>query len=172
MSDLQRPDDWELPVALPQLQPPARIVVGFDGSHAAETALSWAEVLASVSGAEIIVVVAFEAPLTKRGRGATYVETLRRELRAEATELAEEATTLLLGRGRDARAVVIQGEPAAAIIDVVEDEEADLVVLGRRGLASELSGLSGAVERLRVHLGGSVAERIAQLDGLNVLVVG
>lgn len=172
MSDLQRPDDWELPVALPELQRLRRIVVGFDGSHAAESALGWADFLAGAVDAEIVVVVAFEAPLTKRGRGAAYVDTLRRELRAEATELAEEATTLLLQRGRDARAVVIQGDPAAAIIDVAEEENVDLVVLGRRGLSSELSGLSGAVERLRGHIGGSVAERVAQLDGVGVLVVG
>ncbi len=172
MSDLQRPDDWQLPVAVPDIAALRRLVVGFDGSHTAEGALGWSDLLAGMSGAEIVVVVAFESPLTRRGRGATYVDALRRELRDEATELAEEAVALLLERGRHARAVVVQGEPVAAIVKVFEDEEADVVVVGRRGLAAELSGLPGAVERIRGRLIGSVAERLVQVESVPTLVVG
>lgn len=96
----------------------------------------------------------------------------RRELREEATELAEEAVALLLERGRHARAVVVQGEPVAAIVKVFEDEDADVVVVGRRGLAAELSGLPGAVERIRGRLIGSVAERLVQVESVPTLVVG
>jgi nucleotide-binding universal stress UspA family protein len=172
MSDLLRPDDWDAPVTVPDVGSLRRIVVAFDGSHPSELALAWADLLAAAADAEVVVLVAFESPLTKRGRGAAYVEGLRTELHDEATELATEAVAALTARGRTARAVVVRGEPAASVVQVAEDEAADLVVMGRRGLTSELPGFPGAVERLRAQLRGGVADRVALLDGPPVLVVG
>lgn len=171
MSDLDRPADWDLPVALPELAALRRILVPFDGSHTAEQALAWAELLAAATGAGILVLVAYEPPLTRRGRGAAYVDTLRAELRDEAHELAQEAAALLSARGRDARALVVRGEVAGAILQVVEDEDVDLVVVGRRGLGSELPGVAGTVERLRAGVSGGVADRIVRHADVAVLVV-
>jgi nucleotide-binding universal stress UspA family protein len=171
MSDLTRPDDWDQPVVVPTLTAVHRILVPFDGSHAAERALAWADLMARTVDAEIIVAVSYEPPLTKKGRGSTYVDTIRSELQDESHELAEEATAALLGRGRRARAIVVRGEPSASVLQLAEDEDVDVIVLGRRGLTSELSGLPGAVEKLRSSLSGGVAERVVRLAETAVLVV-
>jgi nucleotide-binding universal stress UspA family protein len=117
------------------------------------------------------VVVSYEPPLTKKGRGSTYVDTLRSELQDEAHELAQEAAGVMVERGRRARAIVVRGEPAASVLQVAEDEDVDVIVLGRRGLTSELTGLPGAVEKLRSTLSGGVAERVVRLAETAVLVV-
>jgi nucleotide-binding universal stress UspA family protein len=172
MSDQARPDDWDLPIVMPPIPAPSRILVPFDGSHTAERALAWASMVAAGSQAEVIVLVGYETPLTKKGRGSTYVESVRNELQEEAHELAEEAAALLLAGGIAARAIVARGEPAAAVLEIAADEHVDLIVLGRRGLTSELGGVQGTVERLRSGLSGGVAERVMRAAESPVLVVG
>lgn len=171
MSEMLRPDDWEDPVVIPDLPAMARILVPFDGSHTAERALAWAELLAGASGAEIVVMVAYQPPLTKKGRGATYVEAMRDEMQAESESLANEAVELVRSRGGASRGIVVRGEAAAAALDVAETESVDLIVIGRRGLSSELTGLGGSMERLRSSLGGGVTERVARYADAPVMVV-
>ena len=85
-----RPQDWEDPVVLPEVISPQRLLVPFDGSHNAERALAWAAHVSEREGAEVVVLVGFEQPLTLRGRGATYIDEVREQLEAEAKELAAE----------------------------------------------------------------------------------
>lgn len=171
MSLLPRPDDWDAPVTLLEMDPPERILIPFDGSHAAERALGWAALTARGTDAELIVVVAYDPPLTVRGRGATYVEEVRGELAAEAQELAEEAVRLLVARGVRARAIVVQGDPARAILDVADDDDCELIVIGRQGLTAELGGVTGAMNRFRELLTGGVADKIVRYATVPVLVV-
>lgn len=171
MSSLARPDDWDDPVQLPEVTSPKRILVPFDGSHNAERALAWAELVASTTRAEVVVVVAFEQPLTMRGRGAAYIETVRDELSHEATVLAQEAVELLRAHGVDARGIVVKGEPARAILDTADDERCDLIAIGRQGLTAEVRGVSGALDRFRELLQGGVAEKVTRHAAVPVLVV-
>lgn len=170
--DMQRPDDWDQPVQIPPLDGIRHILVPFDGSHNAERALAFADLVGAGLGTEIIVVTAYEPPLTKKGRGAIYVEDIQREQREEAHELVTEAVDLLLARGRTARGIVVRGEPALAIIDTAETEGVDVIVMGRRGLTSEMGGLSGTFERFRTALTGSVADRVTHHSDAVVIAVG
>lgn len=115
--------------------------------------------------------VAYEPPLTKKGRGGTYVEAIRDALDDEAKALAAEAVELLTAAGCRARGVVIRGEAAAATLETVETDDCDLVVLGRRGLSSELAGIAGTLERFRSSLQGGVAEKVARHADVAVMVV-
>lgn len=171
MSTQARPDDWDAPVALPEVTAPRTVLVPFDGSHNAERALAWTELVATRADAHVIVVVAFEQPLTMRGRGAAYIETVRDELSEEATTLATEAVQLLQSRGVDARGIVVKGEPARAILDTAEDEGVDLVVMGRNGLTAELRGVAGALDRFRELLQGGVTDKVTRHASIPVLVV-
>jgi nucleotide-binding universal stress UspA family protein len=171
VTTLDRPDDWDDPVTLAPVTTPSRLLVPFDGSHNAERALSWARLVAATSGAEIVVVVAYEQPLTMRGRGAAYIETVRDELAAEAVHLAEEAVALLIADGVSARGVVVKGEPARAILDTADDEEAELIVIGRHGLTAELRGVASALDRFRDLLQGGVADKVTRHATMPVLVV-
>lgn len=163
-----RPADWDEPVALPPVDLAFRtIVVPFDGSHAAERALAWAGELAPRSGAEVVVVVAHDPPITLRRRGGITLEGERREMEDEARALAEESVRLLIGRGATARGVVVRGDVVDAILETAQAEGADLIILGRRGLGHEVR-TSG-----RRELGhGAVADRIARHAEIPVVLVG
>jgi nucleotide-binding universal stress UspA family protein len=171
MTAFARPDDWDDPVELADVSAPKRLLVPFDGSHNAERALSWARLIALESSAEIIVMVAYEQPLTMRGRGAAYIETIRDELAEEAVHLAEESVTLLVAKGVRARGVVVKGEAARAVLDTVDDEGCDLIVIGRHGLTAELRGVASALDRFRDLLTGGVADKVTQHALIPVLVV-
>jgi len=168
VSQLQRPSDWEAPVALPEVPVPRKILVPFDGSHNAERALSWAILAARNNDAEVVVVVAFDPPLTMRGRGAAYVEEMKTSLHDEALGLAEEAVVLLEGRGVRSRGVVSRGDVARSILETADDEAADLIIIGRQGVTHEMGDALG---RFRALISGGVADKISRHATVPVLVV-
>jgi nucleotide-binding universal stress UspA family protein len=171
MNALARPDDWDVPLTLPETTTPRRVVVPVDGSHNSERAMSWAKMLAQAAPAEVIVVVAYEQPLTMRGRGATWIETVRDELAEEAAHLATEAVELLVAQGVQARGIVVKGEPARAILDTADDEGIDVIVMGRTGLTAELRGMGSALDRFRDLLQGGVTDKVVRHSNIPVLVV-
>ena len=169
MSELLRPDDWDDPVRLPEVTPPERILVAFDGSHTAERALAWTALVAGE--AEVVVLVAYLPPVTKRRRVAVDGDQLHAEMADEAEVLANEAATLLVEQGVRAHGVCVKGDPAAAVAAAVDQQGIGLVVIGRHGLSSELHGLDGALEKVRNAIHGSVVDRVLQQVEVPVLVV-
>jgi nucleotide-binding universal stress UspA family protein len=165
---LHRPSDWEEPVAIPEIQGPLIVLVPFDGSHAAELALAWAVLIAGPADAEVVVVVAFDPPLTVKGRGAAYVEEMKSALAEEARALAEESVQQVQGRGVRARGVVVKGDVARAILEASDEESAGLIVMGRWGVTHEVGG---TLEKFRSMISGGVAEKVARHAGVPVLVV-
>jgi nucleotide-binding universal stress UspA family protein len=143
VSDARGPSyewNWDDPLRIPDVKGTFEtILVPVDGSPHSERGLAHASVLASMSGARVVVVVAFDPPVTVRRRGILAVQEARADMEADAKELANEAVQLMTDRGHSASAVVVRGEGA------------DLIVIGRRGL-STLKGL----------LLGSVSERVAR----------
>ena len=166
-----RPHDWDDPVCLPPVQPPSRVLVAFDGSHNSERALAWAAIVAAASSVEVLVVVAYEQPMTMRGRGALYVDDVRDHLEEEAKGLATEAVTLANSRGLRARGIVVKGDVANAILDVAEAEECDLIMVGRQGISAEIGGVTGALDRVRDLLQGGVSAKLVRHAAVPVLVV-
>lgn len=156
-----RPDNWDEPTVIPDIpERMQRIVVAIDGSTHAELGLAHAARLAGWSGAEVVVVVAFDHPVRLRRRGMLPADALMAHLEADAVELGGEAVDLLRARGLAARAVAVRGEAVEAIIETSVDERADLVVIGRRGLS-----------HLRELLIGSVSDRVVTRSRIPVLVV-
>jgi len=144
--------DWDEPLRIPEISGTVEtILVPVDGSPGSERGLAFADLVATMTGAEIVVVVAFDPPHAIRRRGILQTEHLQVTMESDAKELAAEAAELLIGRGRKARAIVVRGDAAEAIIQTAEDQHADLIVMGRRGLG-KLKGL----------LMGSVSERVAR----------
>jgi nucleotide-binding universal stress UspA family protein len=142
----------EEPLEIPKLEGDVRrVLVPVDGSAGSERGLAYADLVARLTGAEIVVVVAFDPPLAIRRRGILQTEHLQVEMEKDARDLATEAAELLIERGRSARAVIVRGDPAEGILEIAESEHADLIVMGRRGLG-----------RLRGVLVGSVSERVAR----------
>ena len=80
-------------------------------------------------------------------------ETGRRFRRALGERLMDDATA----RARDqalanVRTVLREGDPAAAILNVAQEERADVIVMGRRGLGDLAGLLLGSVSHKVAHL--------------------
>jgi nucleotide-binding universal stress UspA family protein len=142
------------------------IVVGTDGSNGALEAVRSAGAVASAFGVTSVHVVA--AP----GFSDTNIEIIRiRSLlsKAKAETLSLDATlddrlteagTILRAAGVQPITHRVRGDPATAILDVAEEVDADLIVVGARGL--------GPVGRF---LRGSVSPRVAHHAPCSVLIV-
>jgi nucleotide-binding universal stress UspA family protein len=145
-------DDEEASLAIPEIDASiGSVLVPVDGSPGSEVGMAWADLIARTVDAEVIVVVAFNPPSAIRRRGILETEHLRIEMEADAKEVATEAAQLFLDRGRRARALVVVGDPAEAILETAQSEQVGLIVMGRRGLG-----------RLQGLLVGSVSERVAR----------
>ena len=120
-----------------------RILVGTDGSPTAEIAERRAIELTQAVNGELFLVTA-HAP----DDAGVSEEILQRSL-ANATR-----------KGIAAKTIARQGDPASVILDVAEDEGADLIVLGDRGMGKSR----------RVFLGG-VPDRVSHYSPCDVLIV-
>jgi nucleotide-binding universal stress UspA family protein len=127
----------------------ARILVGTDGSETATQAVKEATQLAQQTGAAVDVVSAFDPVPSSRLRE----ERLEAPTDIEHTVTPHEDVDAILqeaaGGVRDAgvevRTFARQGEPADAILDVAEEEGADLIVVGNKGMTGAKRFLLGSV---------------------------
>ena len=130
-----------------------RIVVGVDGSDEATAALDWAIRFARPLDAEIVAVFAFPPPTYVGWYGyETVPPTLDPEWRAQMrSEMEQTWCHAIRESGLQHRMVVEDGRPARVIADVAEREEADLVVVGRRGRGGIAEMLLGSVSHELTH---------------------
>jgi nucleotide-binding universal stress UspA family protein len=127
---------------------PTRIVVGTDGSETAERAVNKAAALAKAVGAELIIISAFNnrAPAGVAAAGISidsgWVAAAQDSAESVAREAAERAKS-------DGVASVsyqaVAGEPSEALIHVTQEQEADLLVVGSKGMQSTARFLLGPI---------------------------
>ena len=133
------------------------IVVGFDDTEPSTRALTRAAELAAALGTKLVVISVSPA-LVGASHGIGPVDP------ADPPELHREqldrAAALLEGLGLDASYQVALGDPADAILELAEEERADMIVVGTRE--------PGFVSRL---LGTSVSDAIQHRGHCDVLVV-
>jgi nucleotide-binding universal stress UspA family protein len=124
------------------------IVVGYDGSANARDAVVTAADLLAEGGA-VHAVVAYRLP------SVSETDALWRELPEEfrtsfdvlagPESLQTEAVRLLEAHGVEAVGHLVEGDPASGILDVAEEVDADLVVVGSRGLGRATRFIRGSV---------------------------
>ena len=126
------------------------IVVGTDGSETARVALEQAIALAGQSGAGLKIVSAYEPVSDQRLRNQ-QVE-VPKDLEWMVNPRADVLELLELARERAGRAGVDcietfarQGDAADAILDVAEEQRADLIVVGNKGMTGAKRFLLGSV---------------------------
>ncbi|WP_017596496.1 universal stress protein [Nocardiopsis potens] len=134
------------------------VVVGVDGSPGSRTALDWAAAAAERRGARLVVVNALDMPMV----ALPFSSPVRMNPMAEVTDRASGVLTTALGRvaetapGLKARTEVSLTDPASALLDA--SEEAELVVVGSRGLGGVGSLFLGSVStRVTSHASCPVA---------------
>jgi nucleotide-binding universal stress UspA family protein len=127
----------------------ASIVVGTDGSDTAREAVRQAAELARRVGASIDLVSAYEPVPASRlrderrdvPRDLEWTVNAREDVDATLGEAAES----IREAGVTVRTYAREGDPADAILDVAEEEAADLIVVGNRGLTGAKRFLLGSV---------------------------
>jgi nucleotide-binding universal stress UspA family protein len=130
----------------PERDGPAVVVVGVDGSDTSARALYYAFGLARRQGSRIVAVHAVTVMTTSCGFVPAPVPSADP---GDQRELEQAVRGLALEHGVAACFVSLVGEPAAVIVKVARDEQADAIVLGAsRALVHRLFG-SAAVRAVR-----------------------
>jgi nucleotide-binding universal stress UspA family protein len=125
------------------------IVVGTDGSDTARQAVREAVELAVQVGATVNLVSAYEPVSNQRLREESrqvpedlqWMVNPREDVDATLREAAEEHA----GAGVEVECFAREGDPADAILDVAEEEGADLIVVGNKGMTGAKRFLLGSV---------------------------
>ena len=125
------------------------IVVGTDGSETATEAVRQAIELAKATGARIELVSAYEPVSGQRLREESQQvpEDLQWMVnpREDVSETLEQAAGQLRESGVEVETHAREGDPADAILDVAEEERADLIVVGNKGMTGAKRFLLGSV---------------------------
>jgi nucleotide-binding universal stress UspA family protein len=133
-----------------------KIVVPFDDSELSKKALETAITLAKYEGnIELDVIMVVDTVNT-----FYYYDPVRETVMKEAKEALIEVEQKLKDLPNKTKTVLIEGHPGSTIVDFVKESNADLVVMGSRGL----SGLK------EVFL-GSVSHHVVQKSNCPVYIV-
>jgi nucleotide-binding universal stress UspA family protein len=125
------------------------IVVGTDGSSTAKEAVRQATAMAKALGASIHLVSAFEPVSSQRlreeSRDAPGDVQWSINPREDVESTLEEASETIEGEGVSVETYSREGDPADAILDVAEERNADLIVVGNKGMTGAKRFLLGSV---------------------------
>jgi len=144
--------DWNL----------STIVVGIDGSEGSDRAAEHGAAIARHWGAQLLLVTVVRTPEGWWGIGGAppTPEALSAALVEGQQKVLGDVLAHLNLEGLDYKTVEELGDPVSRLLAVVEINEADLLVIGRRG--------AGLAERVVL---GSTADRLTHLASCPVLVV-
>jgi nucleotide-binding universal stress UspA family protein len=125
------------------------IVVGTDGSETARKAVREAVGLAKSVGASVGIVSAYEPVSGQRLREESrqapadlqWAINAREDVDATLREAAEDVED----EGVEVETFAREGDPADAILDVAEERDADLIVVGNKGMTGAKRFLLGSV---------------------------
>jgi nucleotide-binding universal stress UspA family protein len=125
------------------------IVVGTDGSETATQAVAEAVDLARALGAKLELVSAYEpvpaGRLADERREAPEDMQWAISPREDVDATLQSAAAIAREGGVQVDVYPRQGDPADAILDVAEEQEADLIVVGNRGMTGAKRFLLGSV---------------------------
>jgi nucleotide-binding universal stress UspA family protein len=130
------------------------IVVGTDGSETATEAVRRASELARRLDARLHVVTAYQPVLTaafEEARLALGDDAWMASPGEQAERVAREAAAIAQEVGVTADTHVRPGDAANILIEVAEDQRADLIAVGSKGLAGVARFLLGSVPSKVVH---------------------
>jgi nucleotide-binding universal stress UspA family protein len=127
----------------------SRIVVGTDGSETAAEAVRQAVELARVHGAQLSIVSAYE-PVSKRRiqseqEGAPADVQYEIGPREDVNLVLDAASAVAKQEGVEVQTHPVEGGPTDAILNVAEETEADLIVVGNKGMTGARRFVLGSV---------------------------
>ena len=125
------------------------LVLGFDGSECAGSALESAIDLARRFGDELVIVFAVEPPVRSVGEEfrehEKALEEIGEQVAGSALKRAQEA-------GIEAEVVLVPERPVSAILDVARQRDAHMIVIGTHGESPLRGAILGSVPHKLLHL--------------------
>jgi len=142
-----------------------KVLIPLDGSDAAECVFPHVQAIARGDDEVDVVLLRVIGPLPVPGEhviGMSEADRTRLEsqYRSMAQSYLEEATKRLVAGGLSVRGDVVEGSPAAAIIDYADQNEPDLIIMATHG--------STGMGRWAL---GSVADKVVRHVKVPVLLV-
>jgi nucleotide-binding universal stress UspA family protein len=122
------------------------IVVGVDGSTHARRALDWALREARLRDGRCLLIHAYTLGTTSAG-GVAAAE----EIAVTATEVLDHELAFARESGLPVEGRTVLGGAAKALLDAANEADADLLVVGSRGLGAFKGALLGSVSTASVH---------------------
>jgi nucleotide-binding universal stress UspA family protein len=125
------------------------MVIGTDGSDTASEAVRQAGELATKLGAKVHIVSAYE-PVSE-GRLREERQQVPGDLqwmvnpREDVNQTLDGAAERLRATGVEVETHAREGDPADAILDVAEEQDADLIIVGNKGMTGAKRFLLGSV---------------------------
>ncbi len=138
-----------------------KILVATDGSQYSDKALEYAVNIAKVFGAKLYIIHVVEEDKVALASSAIPITTnIIDDLVRIGNEILSRAREYARSRGIDAEVILARGNAADKILETADKINADLIIVGSRGLKG-----------LARFLLGSVSERVVRHSNKPVLVV-
>jgi nucleotide-binding universal stress UspA family protein len=126
-----------------------RIVISTDGSAGAREAVGAGVELARTTGAVATFVYVRHTPAAILG-DPYYQRALSAELE-RGRAAVEQAEACAAAAGVESESEILEGDPAERIVELARVRDADLLVVGSRGLGAVAGALLGSVSSAVVH---------------------
>ena len=125
------------------------ILIATDGSPGARLAVEEGLDLAAQTGASVIFVAVRQPPLPVLGD--PYWQTAVTNELARLRPAVKEAVAAAEARGIPAEYELLEGDAAERILDLATSRNADVIVIGSRGLGAVASAIIGSVSKRVLH---------------------
>ena len=139
------------------------IVVGTDGSETAMRAVQHAADLARATGARVHLVSAYK-PLTgvhiAAGAGIPEIAALDIEPTVHVNSILDQAAAIFRMQGVEVETHACKGDPASALLDIADAQQATMIVVGTKGMDSA-----------RRYVLGNVPNKVSHHAACSVLIV-
>jgi nucleotide-binding universal stress UspA family protein len=129
------------------------IIAGTDGSQTAERALDRAAQIASAIGATLHIVTSYSnsGAWMAAAAGVPVAATPDHEARDEADAMVSRAAQRFAGAGIEVRTHVCSGDAADALMTIADDQGAQMIVVGNRGMSGARRVLGSVPNRISHH---------------------
>jgi nucleotide-binding universal stress UspA family protein len=122
------------------------VIVGYDGSECAKAAVRAGIELGQAYGEKVVIAFAYELNPV-----AGELHDYHAALKELATQRLTEATALASDPG-DVEAVIVEKAPAHALVELADERDARLIVVGTRGEGPLRGALLGSTPHKLLHL--------------------
>ncbi|MFS0780206.1 universal stress protein [Bacillus sp. 1P06AnD] len=122
-----------------------KILVAIDGSPMSDKALEAAFSFAENQGSNLLLLHVGRSVIMPPSMMVPTSENVYEAIKNAGEEIVRQAKEKAEAKGLHPEAEYVEGDPAEQIVDIAKDKEADLVIIGSRGLGNFKEFMLGGV---------------------------